>query len=375
MKLQVLIWCFSCFMLMQENAEAQNRSIRFEEGSFADALKLADEQGKCLFMDCYTSWCGPCKLLAKNVFTQDSVADFFNTHFINFSMDMEQGEGPLYMKKYQIEVYPTLLLLNARGEEMYRSVGGCTAAELISRFREAMNPENTLPVMTKKFAEGARNTDFVSRYFQLLKKGQRLEELEKVTVAYFREMSIRQISREPYWNLYHEYVSIDNPVYRLLVDSVKTWKALKGRELIEEKLAKEYDAAIMGRIPNVGHTEAQVKRYEEEVEKIGFQDTVQLFYLRSYLKIARLKAEKKYDEYLDFMENQVIPVFSPAERGRAIVSLLLLSDGSKEQRQRGMELLMNEAKKIVQSKGKLSSYEDQMFGFIQYKLTGNNQHE
>ena len=47
-----------------------------------------------IFLDAYASWCGPCKMLQKNVFTKKAVGDFYNSKFINVKMDMEKGEGP-----------------------------------------------------------------------------------------------------------------------------------------------------------------------------------------------------------------------------------------------------------------------------------------
>ena len=44
--------------------QAQDRSIRFEEGSYQEVLAKAKKENKLLFIDCYTSWCGPCKMVA-----------------------------------------------------------------------------------------------------------------------------------------------------------------------------------------------------------------------------------------------------------------------------------------------------------------------
>ena len=71
--------------------EAQNRSIGFEQTrEWKKVIKKAKKEKKLIFVDCYTSWCGPCKMLAKDVFTRDEVADYFNANFVCAKYDMEK---------------------------------------------------------------------------------------------------------------------------------------------------------------------------------------------------------------------------------------------------------------------------------------------
>lgn len=371
MKKYSSIVCSVIFLLCgMAGVKAQNRQIQFETGSFQDALEKAQREGKSLFMDCYTSWCGPCKLLAKNVFTVDSVADFFNAHFVNFSIDMEKGEGKELQKKYKVEAYPTLLLISSQGEEIFRSVGGCSAGELVNRFRQAMNPQHTIPGMAKKFAEGERNPQFVGQYWTALQKARLFPALSESTQVYFQGMPVEKICNEENWPLYARFVDIDNPLHHLMVEHIREFKEWKGAETIEEKLGNAYDAAIMGRLPNVGHTAKQLQQYTEDIRKINFSDTVRLFYLQTYLEIAKMKVEKQYDEFLEYLEKN-LDHFSEEQRIRALVSLIMLADGTTGQRQKGNELLMREAKRIMQqNNGILPAYEQQLFGFIQFKLSG-----
>ena len=58
--------------------KAQHREIAFEHTTLQEALKKATIENKILFVDCYTDFCGPCKVMAATVFKTDSVADFFN---------------------------------------------------------------------------------------------------------------------------------------------------------------------------------------------------------------------------------------------------------------------------------------------------------
>ena len=80
-------------MILSVTTYSQNKYIQFETKTFAEIKALAKAQNKLIFLDAYTSWCGPCKYMAKNIFTNDTVADFYNSRFINAKIDMEKGEG------------------------------------------------------------------------------------------------------------------------------------------------------------------------------------------------------------------------------------------------------------------------------------------
>ena len=68
-----------------------NSTIQFEQMSLKDVLSKAQSEQKLVFFDAYTSWCGPCKWMAKNAFTDPEVAAYFNDHFVNLTVDMEKG--------------------------------------------------------------------------------------------------------------------------------------------------------------------------------------------------------------------------------------------------------------------------------------------
>lgn len=101
------------------NATAQNRSINFEQTKeWKKIVKKAKKEKKLIFVDCYTSWCGPCKMLAKDVFTNDKVADFFNANFVNAKFDMEkEADGVVLKKQFGVNFFPTLVFVDPTSGE------------------------------------------------------------------------------------------------------------------------------------------------------------------------------------------------------------------------------------------------------------------
>jgi thioredoxin 1 len=111
----------------------QEGGIQFAaESTWSKTLKKAKAENKIIFMDAYTTWCGPCKMLEKRVFTNPKVGDVMNKNFVNVRVDMESGEGPALANIYMVNAYPTMFFIDpATGKEITRIVGYKEANEII----------------------------------------------------------------------------------------------------------------------------------------------------------------------------------------------------------------------------------------------------
>lgn len=105
--------------------------IKFSTQRWVNVLQLAKVKHQLIFVDAYASWCGPCKEL-KQTFNNPKVAGYFNKNFVNVSMDMEKGEGIKFAEKYDVDSYPTLLLINEDGLVVSKSDGFLDAGQLNS---------------------------------------------------------------------------------------------------------------------------------------------------------------------------------------------------------------------------------------------------
>ena len=105
--------------------EAQNRSIGFgQTREWKKVIKKAKKEKKLIFVDCYTSWCGPCRQMATREFVKPEAGTYFNEKFVCVKYDMERGEGIQLRERFKVTAYPTFLLLKSNGTEIGRLVGG-----------------------------------------------------------------------------------------------------------------------------------------------------------------------------------------------------------------------------------------------------------
>nr|WP_299422012.1 thioredoxin domain-containing protein [uncultured Emticicia sp.] len=146
-----------------------DKGIKFKEGSWSEILNEAKKQNKLVFVDIYTTWCGPCKMMSTKIFTVNIVGEKYNESFVNYKIDAEKGEGIELAKMYAITAYPTYLFVNGNGELVYRTMGAMPAEKLLIEAEKALlagKTHTSLDVLEKEFKIGKRDPDFLYKYMK-----------------------------------------------------------------------------------------------------------------------------------------------------------------------------------------------------------------
>lgn len=202
MKNSILLFLL-CMLGIQTYSQNQGDGIHFLEGEpWDNVLKMAQQQNKYIFMDCYTSWCGPCKALSKDIFTRKDVGDFFNANFINVKYDMEKGVGKDLRKQYQENIigYPTLLLIGKDGKVVHQMAGFQEAGVLIAGMKAGMEG-NSLFAFKDKYASGNRDLNFIKDYVAALEGAFMRDEIAKVVVDYINTLPLEKLKEKDVWDL------------------------------------------------------------------------------------------------------------------------------------------------------------------------------
>lgn len=166
---QIILLFFS--VLFSLTVVGQEEGIVFMEQDWEKALEKAKTEDKLVFVDAYTSWCKPCKEMDQKVFPQKIVGEFFEKNFISVKVNTEkEGKGKALQEKYEILYYPTFLFLEGDGSQVHRMAGYQSAPKLIDLGIVAMNPNNRLSSLMKRYEDGDRDSDFLLTYLGVLSK-------------------------------------------------------------------------------------------------------------------------------------------------------------------------------------------------------------
>ena len=96
---------------------------------FDKALEQAKKENKVVLLEFTGSdWCPPCKMMRKNVFSKKEFVEKASKHYVLVELDFPNGDPDLkkknepYAKKYEIKAFPTIVLVDADGNEFARFI-------------------------------------------------------------------------------------------------------------------------------------------------------------------------------------------------------------------------------------------------------------
>lgn len=239
------------------------QGIAFNHDSFSAAVKAAAQERKLVFMDCYTSWCGPCKMLARDVFTNDTVGDFFNKHFVCVKVDMEKEDGPELARRFQVRAYPTLLFINSDDMNVaYRLTGGRRGTQwLVEAGEKALDSSSNLIGLAEAYAKNKQDTVIVAKYLSCLSETSSSVLLDSVLSEYLQNATVVNKCSEATWKMLERYVKDPySSWFEYLYSHASDFAAVVGPERVGKKLFDTYYYAVMGFIKRKRIPEKQFPR-------------------------------------------------------------------------------------------------------------------
>lgn len=302
---------FLCLLMgIYSNAPGQHKGISFLEGiPLEEALLKAEKENKLIFIDCYTSWCGPCKALSDKTFSLEEVGMFFNNEFINVKYDMEKGEGKKVYEKFKkiIPGFPTMLLINAKGEAVHSIVGFRDGKTLIQEVKAGLDGKS-LFALEKKYKAGCRDIDFMKDYIKALKNAYKKEDAAAAVSDFMQSQSVESLLNKDIWEIAGEYINDPySTAYKFVIKNMDKYEyGLKvNRSALERDLSKNMRRSIeslLRKLDTCGYTPGLRDSIEQLKQVLNYNILKQSPLWLAKLKIADYKIEGNVKKVFEFIE-------------------------------------------------------------------------
>jgi thioredoxin-related protein len=226
------------------------KGMKFEHGlTWTEIQAKAKAENKYIFMDAYTTWCGPCIRMAKDIFPLEEVGSFFNDKFLNVKVQLDSTDkdndevkswyqdGHDIMVKYKVNAFPTYLFFDPNGKIVHRAVGASAPDKFIAKAKDAFNPDKQYYVLLEQYNAGKKEPDF----------------LRKVAISSqeaYDMVNMRKIAKE-YLQTQHDYTTADNldflnrftssskdTGFSIIMNNTAKYDAVKGKGAANKKIVE-----------------------------------------------------------------------------------------------------------------------------------------
>ena len=255
----------------------------FRDITYSEAVAAAKLENKYVFIDFYTTWCGPCKMMSEQVFPQKTVGDYFNPRFVCIKIDAEKGEGVELARRFNVKAFPTFVILDKNENVLEIKEGGLPDGErFTASIDRVINPERSPESLKARYDGGERTADLISAYAACLmdeaeQNGQlnkaKVDTVNQLVLDYFNGLTDAQKLSAENLFVYQRYSKSPLDAYGRYMVAHREEFALEIREQINNRLAelyREYMAyALSGDRPYDATDYATVKK---EMNELGYND-------------------------------------------------------------------------------------------------------
>jgi thioredoxin-related protein len=306
---------------------AQKKGVDFtQDMSWLDILQKAKTEHKYIFVDCYATWCGPCKYMDDSVYTNGMVGEFTGERFVcvKVQMDTTKSDDSTVQnwyatahwigEQYHVQSYPTFLFLSAEGNIVHKALGACRIPDFVKLLQVATNPREQYYRLLDAYRVGKKDyaaMPYLALTSRMLQDEQMAEAIAEDYIHSYLETlpDERLFANENlqfiwgYWMIVKSKDKLFGAIRRNVraIDSVMNNSGYTARmvnELIyREEVGSQVEKAIYdGKEPRWSELERSIKK------KFGM-DYVQKNVIKG--RVSFYKARKQWRDYVQYLFRKV----------------------------------------------------------------------
>ena len=275
--------------------------VNFEKESWSNTLAKAKAENKIVFVDAYTTWCGPCKMMDAKTFPDEKVGNFFNKNFINIKVDAEKGDGLIIAEKYKIISYPTLFFVNCDGELVHSSAGARIPEELIELGEKVIvmvaDSNKSFPSMENRYQSGERGSEFLKNYAYVL--FERRMDHQHVFDDYVKTQS-NLLTEDNIKFIFDFFRKSSDPYYKFIIKHKAEFDKVVGKKTIDEIFTTILFGEAMFKIKTEADFDILEKDLLEVFNELEAKENLDYFkihYYFNYTQMAKIRESDNYPTY------------------------------------------------------------------------------
>lgn len=250
------------------------QGIDFRDITVDQAIAEAKSGNKYVFVDVYTDWCGPCKMMDAQIFPLKEIGDYFNPKYVSIKFNAERGEeGPAFANKYGVKAYPTFLIIDGNGELVHMFAGGILDLTFIDKVEQSFDPAKAFGALKKRYDAGERDPRFVASYLEALQNTHTAEIGPMIEEFYNSTSDDDKICSECLF-IFDAYARVGSEKDEFLTEHRDRFREAAGRKEVDEVFKRKYVAyfgmILQGYDP--GATEESIGKAAERLASLGLQD-------------------------------------------------------------------------------------------------------
>jgi len=233
------------------------------------ATQLAKKQNKNVFVFSYTTWSMPSTNMVASVFTDSEVEEFISKRFIAVKLDADR-EGRKFSRKFDVYGFPTLLFLDADGEEMHRVIGFANKSRLLRAgdlsFR---NPKQQLDKFKENYKKNKNDPLYLKDYVAFAEEIEDYDLADKMADQYAK--NINKARKVDWMDFVMRYVYKEkSKLFDLLKQNIDDFKKLYGEETVNKVLVEIIINSELEKMPNPD-TKKFITKIKKRINKYNFK--------------------------------------------------------------------------------------------------------
>lgn len=260
-----------------QTVHAQDQGVKFVSGlSWGAIIAKAKQEHKYIFIDCYATWCVPCKQMEAEVYPQKEVGDYYNAHFINVKLQMDKtshdadavkdfyGLASSLEQHYAIDAYPTFLFLSPEENALHKVSGTRSVEKFIQIGKDAQDSTKQYYTLVKNFQPGKLDTSELKPLARLFRPSDPIL-AGKMALDYLTRIDQYKIASEDNYKLIQQFQ--DNPqIVDIAIRQINAnraahldWMSHLGKQAKVQAIAVDY----------ISHLSKKVVREEKNLQFIS----------------------------------------------------------------------------------------------------------